>query len=104
MQKRFDLNMQAVSDAIGQFLDVTIDTPGATSNYLSFQMSSLQNKLETPGLLAEGLCVFGDAAYVNTMYLAAPFKSVTDEQKDSYNYFHSQLRIRVECAFGMLVH
>jgi len=104
MQKRFGLNMQAAQNAIGQFLDVTIDTPGVTSNYVSFQMSNLWDKLETPGFLAEGLCVFGDVAYVNTMYLAALFESVTDEQKDSYNYFHSQLWIRVKCAFGMLVH
>jgi len=48
-----------------------------------------------PDFLAKGLCIFWDAAYINTMSLAA---------KDSYNYFHLQLWIRIECVFGMLAH
>jgi len=101
-RKKFGLNMQAASNARGRFLDVTIDTPGAMSDYLSFQMSNFRKKLETPGFLVEGLCVFGDAAYVNTMFLAAPFKNVTDEAKDAYKYFHSQLCIRLNVHLACL--
>jgi hypothetical protein len=60
--------------------------------------------LERPNFLAKGLCVYGDNAYVNTPYVATPFKNVTKGPKDSYNYYQSQLRINIECAFGMLVH
>jgi DDE superfamily endonuclease len=59
--------------------------------------------LEREGFLAKDLCIFGDLAYVNTSYMATPFKSVRSGTKDDYNFFHSQLRITIECAFGMLV-
>jgi DDE superfamily endonuclease len=34
--------------------------------------------------------------------MATPYKSVSEDLKDSYNFYHSQLRINIECAFGML--
>jgi hypothetical protein len=60
-------------------------------------------KLED-GMLTPELCLFGDNAYLNTNYMATPFAGVSGGTKDAYNYYHSQLRIRVECAFGMLTH
>ena len=51
-----------------------------------------------------GASVFGDNAYVNRFYMATPYSNVgADTQKDIYNFFHSQLRINIECAFGILV-
>ena len=36
--------------------------------------------------------------------MATPFPNVpVDDPKDNYNFYHSQLRICIECAFGMLV-
>ena len=39
--------------------------------------------------------------------MATPFTNAAGDAnrvaEDSYNFYHSQLRIRVECAFGMLV-
>jgi hypothetical protein len=63
----------------------------------------LNKQLEKFGFLAPGLCIFGDAAYMNNQYFASPFKSVLSGPRDAFNYYHSQLRIRIECAFGMLV-
>ena len=99
---KFGLNLQAICDAECQFLDIDIGHPGATSDYLAFATSSFHGKLEN-GLLAEGLCIFGDNAYVNRSYMATPFKAVSSGSKDDYNFYHSQLRIKIECAFGMLV-
>ena len=52
------------------------------------------------------MVLFGDSAYVNTQYMVTPFKGTAGrlEEKDNFNFFHSQLRIQVECTFGMLVH
>jgi hypothetical protein len=39
--------------------------------------------------------------------MCVPFRNVseaTDVPKDAFNFFQSQLRINIECAFGMLVH
>jgi hypothetical protein len=41
--------------------------------------------------------------------MATPYPNVAgkegehEKSKDNYNFYHSQLRIRIECAFGMLV-
>lgn len=102
-KSKFGLNMQAIVDHKGRFIDVSIKHPGATSDYLAFSTSSIIAKLDEPGFLAEGLCLFGDNAYVNTKYMATPFKGARGTE-DDYNFYHSQLRITVECAFGMLVH
>jgi DDE superfamily endonuclease len=100
---KFGLNLQATCDADGKFLDVSISHPASTSDFLAFSTSKLQKKIETPGFLAEGLCIFGDAAYVNNEYFMTPFKNVKSGIKDTFNFYHSQLRINIECAFGMFV-
>ncbi len=99
---KFGLNCQAVSDCRGRILDVSIRYPGSGSDLLAFEGSKLFQNLETEGFLAPGLCLFGDNAYVNTPYMATPFPNTSGGPKDWYNFFHSQLRIRVECSFGIL--
>lgn len=99
-KNKFGLNLQAVADVKGRFLDISIVYPGSTSDCLAFEGMDLYNHLEN-GILHGNLCLFGDNAYVNTPYMATPFLSANQIQ-DTYNFFHSQLRIRVECAFGML--
>jgi hypothetical protein len=100
---KFGLNMQATCDADGRFLDVSISHPASTSDFLAFSTSKLQKKIERPGFLAPGLCIFGDNAYVNNSYFMTPFKNVKGGSKDAFNFYHSQLRINIECAFGMFV-
>ena len=72
-KKKFGLNMQAVCDAKRQFLWVDIRYPGTTSDFFAFDQSSLKDKLEQPGFLHSGLCLFGDAAYANSPYMCSPF-------------------------------
>ena len=50
------------------------------------------------------MCFYGDAAYANNETMAVPYKGAQFGPKDAYNFYHSQLRINIECAFGMLVH
>jgi hypothetical protein len=102
-KKKFGLNCQAVCDAWGRILDISILYPGSTSDVLAFEGMSLFHKLED-GILAPGLCLFGDNAYLNTPYMATPYPAVSGGTKDSYNFYHSQVRIRIECTFGMLTH
>ena len=54
-------------------------------------------------ILARGLCLFGDNAYLNTLYMATPLSNTSGRPKDNYNFYHSQSRIQIECVFGMLV-
>lgn len=101
-KKKFGLVMTGVVDDQRRFIDVDISHPGATSDYLAFSVSSLKDKLENKALLLEDHYLFGDNAYVNTEYMVTPYPNATGN-RDDYNFYHSQLRITVECAFGMLV-
>ena len=102
---KFGLNLQAICDHKKRFTYISIKFPGATSDFLAFEATPLRIMLETPGFLAPGLCLFGDNAYVNRFYIATPFPNVKgDNPKDHYNFYHSQVRINIECAFGILVH
>ena len=102
---KYGLNMQAVCDANNRFLAVSIQYGGSSSDLLAFEASELRLQLEEEGFLAPGLCIFGDNAYVNTHYMATPYPNVQgDMERDSYNFYHSQLRIKIECTFGILIH
>ena len=102
-KKKFGMNLQGTVNHHCQFLHISVQHPASTSDYLTFSTMDLFHKLEKPGFLAPGLCLFGDNAYVNTPYMATPFRNVPSGSKDDYNFYHSQVRIRVECAFGQLV-
>ncbi|KAL3784251.1 hypothetical protein ACHAWO_005028 [Cyclotella atomus] len=69
---------------------------------VAFESSDLKRRLDQ-GLLAPNLVLFGDNAYINSQYMVTPYPNTSGGPKDNYNFFHSQLRIRIECAFGMLV-
>jgi hypothetical protein len=89
---KFGLNMQGTCDSHGRFLDIMIEHPAATSDYLAFSTSALKHKLERNGFLAPELCLFGDNAYVNTSYMATPYKGAIGGTRDNYNFYQSQVR------------
>jgi len=101
---KFGLNMQATCNSQKQFLDVSINYRAALSDHMVFEVSDLRQKLlSQPGFLAEGSCLFGDNAYVNSSFMAIPYPNTgSDMQKDAYNFHHSQLWINIEGAFGLL--
>jgi hypothetical protein len=101
---KFGTNLQAVCDANRRFLDVSIGTPGSASDYFTFLHSRICESLDVEGFLKPGLCLYGDNAYCNNSYMMVPFKGSVSGSEDAYNFFHSSLRINIECAFGMLVH
>jgi hypothetical protein len=86
---------------------VTFAYYGASAaDCVAFKAIDLHARLED-GLLQNGCVLFGDNAYLNSFFMATPYSNVSGnpnkKSEDNYNFFHSQLRIRVECAFGMLV-
>jgi hypothetical protein len=91
---KFGLNCQAVCDVRGRFLDIAITYGGSSSDCLAFEASDLHTKLEE-GLLADGLVIFGDNAYLNTKYMAMPYPNIAghdkENSKDNYNFYHSQV-------------
>ncbi len=72
------------------------------TEFLIYQLSILAHprmalqKLEDNKVLAPGLYLFGNNAYLNTPYLATPYAAVTGGTKDAYNFYHSQARICID--------
>ncbi|KAL3786233.1 hypothetical protein HJC23_002484 [Cyclotella cryptica] len=99
---KFGLNCQAVCDVRGMFLDISITHGASAADCLAFENSELYKRLQK-GVLAEDLILFGDNAYINSIFMATPYPNTSGGSNDNYNFYHSQLRIRIECAFGMLV-
>ena len=103
-KNKFGLNMQAVSDCRGRILDLSINYGRASADIIAFEASDLYDKLEKGLLRNSRLALFGDNAYVNKCYMATPFPNVSSGGEDIYNFYHSQLRIQVECCCGQFVH
>jgi hypothetical protein len=104
-KKKFGLSLQGICDDRRRFIDIEIRHPGSTSDYLCFTLSSIHQKmLHNSNFLSPGLTLYGDNAYVNTTFMVTPFKGSREGVQDAFNFYHSQLRINIECAFGMLVH
>jgi hypothetical protein len=89
-QKNIGRNCQAVSDKRGRILDLSIKYGGSTADCLAFEASDLC-KLLRNNLLALGLVLFGDNAYINSEYMATPYPNVSGGSKDNYNFYHSQV-------------
>ena len=99
---KFSLNLQAVCNARRQLTYISLQHPASASNYLVFVASSLYGQLMEVEGLPQGYCLYGDNAYVNESYMAIPFQAMANGPKDSYNYYHLQVRINIECSFGIL--
>ena len=99
---KFGLNLQAVCDARRQFTYISLQHPASASDYLAFITSSLYGQLTEGEGIPQGYCLYGDNAYVNESYMAVPFQATANGPKDSYNFYHSQVRINIECSFGIL--
>ena len=100
------LNMQAICDASRRFIWYCCKSAGSTHDSTAFVSTVLYDRLKT-GLLnlaATGYFLIGDEAYALDDFIMVPFSGTDlEEFKDSFNYYASQLRINIECAFGMLV-
>ena len=100
-KKKIGLNCQALCDSSLRFLFVSVKSPGKTNDLKAYRMSKLYDLIES---LPEGYWCGGDNAYCNTEHLLVPFPGQNlSQRKDSFNYFLSQLRIRIENAFALLV-
>ena len=80
--------------------------PGASSDYIAWILSDLHRDLEIPdkNMLLPGKTIVGDNAYTKSAFMSVPFQGSVNGYEDAYNFYHSQLRITIKRAFGVLVH
>jgi hypothetical protein len=103
----YALNVQAICDSKKRFLWVSTGQQGATHDSLAFDGTKLNNHLlhDIGWLRSNGFFLVGDSAYNISPYLLTPYSDakIEGDPKDAYNFWQSNARIRIECAFGELV-
>ena len=96
------LNCQACVSSDLAFMYFGVVSPGSTNDNVSYPLAAgLRDTVEQ---LLAGLYCVADAAYTLQENLLIPFTGCerNDPAHDAFNFFMSQLRIRVEMAFGRL--
>ena len=101
--EHYGLNCQAEFESSLKCIYFGVVAPGSTNDNIAYHFAN--DLADTIKQLPQGLYFIGDAAYSSSDKLLIPF---TDSQRDNqsndaYNFYISQLRIRIEMAFGLLV-
>jgi hypothetical protein len=99
----FGLNCQGICDAREHFLFFGVVAPGKTNDVVAFELChSIKEALSA---LPYGLFIVSDAAYTLSEKLLVPFvgSQKKDPLNDAYNFYLSQVRIRIEMAFARMV-
>jgi hypothetical protein len=98
----YGVNVQAMCDADCHFIFLCLAAPGKTNDSVAIRKTSLPAWLDT---LPPGYFTAADCAYSITEHLVAPYSGPQQyiEAYDNFNFYLSQLRIRIEMAFGLLV-
>jgi DDE superfamily endonuclease len=97
----YGLNVQAVCDKQSRFIFFGVVAPGKCGDQVAFERTPLWHYIRH---LPAGYFLIGDAAYSVGESMLTPFTGGhrNDPIKDAFNFFLSQLRIRIEMAFGLL--
>ena len=97
------LNCQAACDAELRFMFFGVVVPGSTNDNIAYHLAG--NLAETIESLPLGKYFVGDAAYTVSEKLLIPFSGSQRQikEQDAFNFFKSQMRIRIEMSFGLLV-
>ncbi len=99
----YGLNCQAMVQDDLQFRYFGVVSPGCTNDNVSYPRAvDLKDVIDN---LPRGLYIVADAAYNLSENVLTPFTGSQrhNRSNDSFNYHLSQLRIRVEMAFGYMV-
>jgi len=101
----YALNVQAIVDSKKRFIWVSPGHQGSMYDSVAFGQTQLHKVLGMLAgwLLENGLYLIGDCAYELATWMVVPYEDADLEGsvKDSFNFWHSNARIRVECAFGL---
>ena len=100
-KRGFGINMQGVCDATCRFIGFACNTSGSTSDYVAFKEANISGIWPQ---LQEPYFYVGDCAYPLAPFCLIPYVGkLLPNDEDVFNFFHSQLRITIERAFGIFV-
>ena len=97
----YGVNVQAVTDHHSRLIFFAFASPGVTADRDAVRHCGLDHLINS---LPFGLCLIGDAAYDASENMVPVYQGVAREnsRNDNFNFYASQLRIRVEMAFGLM--
>jgi hypothetical protein len=95
------LNVQAVCDSKSRFIFFAVAAPGSSSDIRALRQTSLLRYADS---LPTGRYFIGDCPYVPSEHMLTPFggSQKAIPANDHYNFYLSQLRIKIEQAFGLM--
>ena len=100
---RYGSNVQAVCDSKLKFIYVAYAAPGKTNNINAFRMCTGLHEWMHALTQERKYYLVGDNAYQLSDQLLIPFSGANiSRQNSDFNFFLSQMRIRIEMAFGRL--
>lgn len=101
----YAINVQAICDKQKRFTWISFHQ-GSAHDSFAWSQTKLRDLLEEmePILKKHGFFFVGDSAYPLSVYLQVPYDDATAASlKDAFNFWLSNSRIRIECAFGEFV-
>jgi hypothetical protein len=98
----FGVNVQAICDAHISFIYLSVAGPGGMNDIRAIQKCT--ELLRFIDAMPKQYFLLGDNAYGLSENILIPFSGSQKKavENDAYNYYLSQLRIRIEQAFGLL--
>ncbi|KAL2103178.1 hypothetical protein ACEWY4_000046 [Coilia grayii] len=99
----YSVNMQAICDSSGKFLDIFVGYPGSVHDTRILKSSSFYLGRRYP---PNGYFILGDGGYPcleTPICLMTPYREPVDDRvQRRFNYHHSKARSIVERAFGVM--
>ena len=102
----YALNVQAICDKQRRVLWMSTGHKGSTHDSTAFLETKLFKILEENAdwLVDRGYFIVGDSAYPLMGHLLVPYSDATSQSpEDAFNFWLSNSRINIECAFGEIV-
>ena len=96
----YGINIQAACDSQCRFLYASCAAPGGANDLRAYRCTTLASLVDA---LPPGKYVVGDNAYICSEKLLTPFSGSQKQHpvNDAFNFYCSQLRIRIEMTFGL---
>ena len=109
----YSLNIQAICDSKGLFMDIDCRWPGSVHDAKIFANSTVNSKLQKgelpqifcpaiPGYETIPTYLMADPAYPLTPFCMKEYQTCTDNKQVIFNNMLRSARNQVECAFGRL--
>lgn len=97
----YGVNVQAACDHLSRFTYFAVAGPGVMPDQNAKSQVDLDSLVEK---LPTGYCVIADCAYVASEHWVPVYSGALKNRPtyDNFNYYASQLRIRIEMAFGLM--